>query len=204
MKKINLSNVEESKPFARVDAGGYICGIYAVEDVPDKEYLKITYDIVEGELKGHYTNLKKEKGWELPMFIASYKDSALPFFKGTITSIEKSNKGYAWDNDETKLKGKKIGLVLFEEEYVKNDGSIGVRMKVDKAHSIDAIKKGDFEVPERKCVAQSVNTSAPTGAFGVKANNSPFADVSNPFEEKAEDSFVSIPDAIEDDEFPFN
>ena len=204
MKKINLANVEEFKPFARVDAGGYVCGICAVEDVPDKEYLKITYDIIEGDLKAHYTNLKKEKGWDLPMFIASYKDSALSFFKGTITSIEKSNKGYTWDNDETKLKGKKIGLVLYEEEYVKNDGSIGVRMKVDKAHSIDAIKKGDFEVPERKCVSQSVNTTS-TGAFGAKANTAPnpFADVS-PFEETSTEEFVKIPDQIEDDDFPFN
>ena len=204
MKKINLANVEEFKPFARVDAGGYVCGICAVEDVPDKEYLKITYDIIEGDLKAHYTNLKKDKGWDLPMFIASYKDSALSFFKGTITSIEKSNKGYTWDNDETKLKGKKIGLVLYEEEYVKNDGSIGVRMKVDKAHSIDAIKKGDFEVPERKCVSQSVNTTS-TGAFGAKANTAPnpFADVS-PFEETSTEEFVKIPDQIEDDEFPFN
>ena len=204
MKKINLANVEEFKPFARVDAGGYVCGICSVEDVPDKEYLKITYDIIEGELKAHYTNLKKDKGWDLPMFIASYKDSALSFFKGTITSIEKSNKGYTWDNDETKLKGKKIGLVLYEEEYVKNDGSIGVRMKVDKAHSIDAIKKGDFEVPERKCVSQSVNTTS-TGAFGAKANTAPnpFADVS-PFEETSTEEFVKIPDQIEDDEFPFN
>ena len=204
MKKINLANVEEFKPFARVDAGGYVCGICAVEDVPDKEYLKITYDIIEGDLKAHYTNLKKDKGWDLPMFIASYKDSALSFFKGTITSIEKSNKGYTWDNDETKLKGKKIGLVLYEEEYVKNDGSIGVRMKVDKAHSIDAIKKGDFEVPERKCVNQSVNTTS-NGAFGAKANTAPnpFADVS-PFEETATEEFVKIPDQIEDDEFPFS
>lgn len=201
MKKINLANVEEFKPFPKVEAGGYVCGIYAVEDVEDKEYLKITFDIVEGELKGHYSNLKKEKGWELPIFIASYKDSALSFFKGTITSFEKSNKGYVWDNDEAKLKGKKVGLVLFEEEYVKNDGSIGIRMKVDKAHSIDAIKKGDFEVPERKCVAQT--TSASTGAFGTKTT----LDQSNPFNKPVEptnDGFMNIPDGIDEEPFPFN
>ena len=142
------------------------------------------------------------------MFIASYKDTALSFFKGTITSIEKSNKGYTWDNDETKLKGKKIGLVLYEEEYVKNDGSVGVRMKVDKAHSVDAIKKGDFEVPERKCVAQTTSTS--TGAFGNKASSAP-----NPFDTPTksakDDGFINIPDGVEeempfgeDTDFPFN
>ena len=206
MKKINLANVEEFKPFAKVEAGGYVCGICAVEDVPDKEYLKISYDIVEGELKAHYTNLKKEKSWELPMFIASYKDTALSFFKGTITSIEKSNKGYTWDNDETKLKGKKIGLVLYEEEYVKNDGSVGVRMKVDKAHSVDAIKKGDFEVPERKCVAQT--TSTPQSTFGAFGSQTSAVAQKDPF---AEDDFVKIPEQVpeempfgEDTDFPFN
>ena len=155
MKKLNLNDVEEFKPFAKVEAGGYVCGILAVEDVPDKEYLKITYDIIEGDLKGHYTKLNKEKGWAMPAFIASYKDSALSFFKGTITSVEKSNKGFVWKDNEKDLVKKKIGLVLYEEEYVKSDGSVGSSLRVDKAHSLEAIANGDFEVPERKCVAQT-------------------------------------------------
>ena len=159
MKKLDLGSVSEPTKFAKVVAGGYVCGILAVEDFPEKEYLKITYDIIEGDLKGHYSNLKKEKGWALPAFIASYKDSALSFFKGTITSFEKSNKGFTWKDNEQDLVKKKVGLVLFEEEYTKQDGTVGVRMKVDKAHSIDAIKSGDFEVPERKCVAQTVSTA---------------------------------------------
>lgn len=189
MKKLNLEGIQEFKPFAKVEAGGYICGILAVEDFPEKEYLKFTYDIVEGELKGHYSNLKKEKGWALPAFIASYKDSALSFFKGTITSVEKSNKGFVWKDNEQDLVKKKIGLVLFEEEYVKQDGSVGIRMKVDKAHSVDAIKSGDFEVPERKCVAQSVSNVADPFAqqstavaddfFGGSAETETVAEVAN-------------------------
>ena len=41
MKKINWKNVEEAKEFEKLPAGGYICGITAVEDVPEKEYLRI-------------------------------------------------------------------------------------------------------------------------------------------------------------------
>ena len=200
MKKLNLANVQEFTPFEKVEAGGYICGIYAVEDVPDKEYLKISYDIVEGEKKGFYSKLKKEKDWSLPMFIASYKDSALPFFKGTITSVEKSNKGFKWDNDETKLVGKKIGLVLFEKERINNNGKKVVDMRVDKAHSIEAIKSGDFEVPERETIADVVETKS-SSPFGNKAKVEKKAEV-NFFEESAEES---LPFDTEDtSEFPFN
>lgn len=172
MRKLNLQNVQEFTPFEKVEAGGYICGIYAVEDVPEKEYLKISYDIVEGEKKGFYSKLKKEKGWELPLFIASYKESALPFFKGTITSVEKSNKGFKFDDDETKLVGKKIGLVLFEKERINNKGKKVVDMRVDKAHSVDAIKSGDFEIPEREPIADVVETKS-ASPFGSNLKAKP-------------------------------
>ena len=198
MRKLNLQNVQEFTPFEKVEAGGYICGIYAVEDVPEKEYLKISYDIVEGEKKGFYSKLKKEKGWELPLFIASYKESALPFFKGTITSIEKSNKGYKFDSDETKLVGKKIGFVLFEKERINNKGKKVVDMRVDKAHSVDAIKSGDFEIPERETIADVVETKT-ASPFGSKAKVEPKKEV-NFFEEATEE----VPfDASDDTDFPF-
>ena len=198
MKKLNLDKVQEFTPFEKVEAGGYICGIYAVEDVPEKEYLKISYDIVEGEKKGFYSKLKKEKGWELPMFIASYKETALPFFKGTITSVEKSNKGFKFDNDETKLVGKKIGLVLFEKERINNNGKKVVDMRVDKAHSIDAIKSGDFEIPERETIADVVETKA-SSPFGSKAKVEKKEEV-NFFEESAEETPF---DTTDDTDFPF-
>ena len=198
MKKLNLDKVQEFTPFEKVEAGGYICGIYAVEDVPEKEYLKISYDIVEGEKKGFYSKLKKEKGWELPMFIASYKESALPFFKGTITSVEKSNKGFKFDNDESKLVGKKIGLVLFEKERINNKGKKVVEMRVDKAHSIDAIKSGDFEIPERETIADVVETKA-SSPFGSKAKVEKKEEV-NFFEESAEETPF---DTTDDTDFPF-
>lgn len=204
MKKINLANVEEFKEFESPKAGGYVCGIYNVEDVADKEYLKIFYDIVDGEFKNYYSKQVKEGRWKaLPNFIASYKESALPFFKGTVTSIEKSNKGYTFDNDEQKFKGKKIGLVLFEQEYVGNDGKVKISLKVDKAHSIDTIKKGDFEVPERECVAQTTSTSG--GTFGSKTASS----TPNPFDTVVEEANPFETETVEEnpfgvDDFPFN
>ena len=201
MKRLMLENVKEFTPFEKVEAGGYICGIYAVEDVPEKEYLKISYDIVEGDKKGFYSKLKKEKGWELPRMIASYKESALPFFKGTITSIEKSNKGFKFDNDETKLVGKKVGLVLYERERINNKGKKVVELAVDKAHSIDAIKSGDFEIPERETVADVVEQKS-SSPFGSKAKAETKAEV-NFFEETTEETPFDTDDT-DSSEFPFN
>ena len=198
MRKLNLQNVQEFTPFEKIEAGGYICGIYAVEDVPDKEYLKISYDIVEGEHKGFYSKLKKDKGWELPSFVKSYKETALPFFKGMITAFEKSNKGFKFADDEKALVGKKVGLVIFEKERINKNGKKVVDMRVDTVHSIDVIKSGDFEVPERETVADVIETKS-SSPFGNKAPVETKAEV-NFFEESTEE----VPfDTSDDTDFPF-
>ena len=186
MKKLHLEKVEERKEFKSPKSGGYVFGAYAVEDVPDKEYIKISYDIVEGEFKGYYSNLVKEGIFKaLPIIYASYKDKALPIFKGTITSFEKSNKGFKWADDETQLKGKKFGGVLAEEEYEKNDGSVGTSFKIAQVHSTDAIKNGDFKIPEVKKLTQTASTSSsPFGKSTESKKEEDFfgAEETNPFD----------------------
>ena len=44
-------------------------------------------------------------------------------FKGFIKSVEESNPGYVWNWDESTLKGKKVGLILQEEEFVPTGGA---------------------------------------------------------------------------------
>lgn len=58
MRKINLSDVKEAGDFRRPTAGAYICKITAVEDIKEKEYLKVYYDIDDGDLKGYYTEAR--------------------------------------------------------------------------------------------------------------------------------------------------
>ena len=50
--------------------------------------------------------------------IRSYKTNALPFFKGFITAVEKTNPGYTWDWDEKKLIGKNVIAVFGEEDLM--------------------------------------------------------------------------------------
>ena len=68
------------------------------------------------------------------------------FFKGFIKTIENSNVGYVWDWDETKLKGKKVCGVFQYEEYEKQDGTKGIKVRLSKFRSLDKLK--DIEVSD--------------------------------------------------------
>ena len=82
MKSVsNWNEIEEQGNSERkmLPAGGYIGKILTVEDLPDKQYLKITWDISEGEYKGNGASCLERNGF-LPKafsFIRSYKESAL-------------------------------------------------------------------------------------------------------------------------------
>ena len=162
MKRIeNYENVQASSgEFAKPTAGGYICKIIDVEDVPMNEqgkgdYLKIEYDIAHGEFKDYYTEQYNRFGgdfWAATMF-RSYKEKALGMFKHFTNCVENSNAGYTWAWDEKSLVGKFIGLVLGEEEYEKSDGSVGVRLYVKEVKTVQEIKDGNFKIPALKKLA---------------------------------------------------
>lgn len=154
MKKINLSNVQDQSDFKRIVAGGYICKIVSVEDVPEKEYLIVKYDIAAGEYKGYYQSLFDNRGFWAGTFYKSYKEKALPMFKRFCSAVSKSNNGFVFDgetnSDEKSLEGKMVGLVLCEEEYYGNDGNIKTRFYVDRECSVEDIKNSKFKVKPLK------------------------------------------------------
>lgn len=177
MKNINWNEVEDVIEYERLSAGGYICGITAVNDVSDKQYLKVEYDIADGKFKNYFKDLYDSKSFWGGSFIKSYKEKARPFFKAFISSVEKSNRGYIFNNDETTLRGKFVGLVLGEEEYYANYGQIKTRLYVADVHSIDKIKSGNFKVPTLKTLTPTQNTSsADFVPAGLADENLPWED----------------------------
>jgi hypothetical protein len=164
MKRIeNYENVQASTgEFARPLAGGYVAMITNVEDVPlnpntnKGDYLKIEYDFAEGEFFAYFSEFNKKFGyWHRGgSFLKSYKETALGIFKHFTNCIEKSNEGYSWNFDEKTLTGKQIGLVLGEEEYIANDGSIKTRLYVADVRTVDQIRNGDFRIPALKKIKQ--------------------------------------------------
>ena len=173
MKKIDMTNVQEAGEFKRPGAGAYICGIVKAEDVSDKEYLKITYDIIEGEFKGYYKEMREnnpEWAWA-GAYVKSYKTAALPMFKRFCTAVSRSNGNFVFDGntvnaDEQTLVGKKIGLLFGEEEYYGNDGELKTRLYVVREFSID--KLGEQKVPELKKIKEDKPKDSSANAEWMK------------------------------------
>lgn len=144
--------------------GAYISVILGVEDKEDKEYLEIRWDFAEGEYAGSNQKTYKRAGFWPTLLRRSYKKKAEGFFKAFYTNVERSNRGYVFDSRNLNgLTGKYFGVVLGEEEYLKKNGEIGVRLYVAQVKSIDAIHDGDFKVPELKRMTNSPSsyTAAP-------------------------------------------
>lgn len=179
MKNVNWKDVEEAKDFTRICAGGYVCRVIKVEDDPQKEYLKIYCDPVEGEFKnfGSDTELRTGQDWNYIRFFRSYKSKALNFFKSWLIALEKSNPGKFsadnFDGNESKMVGLLVGIVLGDEEYLKQDGTKGLRTYVYKTLTPEDIRGQKFKTPEMKLL--------PPNAAPAQTYNAPEADNECPF-----------------------
>lgn len=154
MKKIEgYDLVNEAGEFNQLPVGAYICKILDVIDYPDKEYLEVKFDIVEGKYKNYFKTLEENTGKNLGRSFRSYKVKALPFFKAFITAVEKSNVGYTWDWNEKNLVGKFVIAVFGEEEYVddsKQIWEIKTSVKVQEFRSGEKYRAGEIKIPEKK------------------------------------------------------
>ena len=205
MKRIeNWENIQESTSFKRLTPNGYICKILNVEDRPEKEYLKIYFDIVKGDDKGYFKkqydgDKRKERKWpNAGTFIRSYKDSAASMFKGFTNAIEKSNKGYQWNFDEKTLVNKVVGLIIADEQYQNQKGQVRVRNYVAAVRSVETIEKGEYEIPALKELTTTKATTAPANDpipdFGDVFNTTPTdtptpAESENPWDDSDENPF---------------
>ena len=152
------TKAKEEKDIKTPVPGGYVAEITAVEDVEEKKYLFVEFDIVEGEYKHAASEAYKEWGrwpnWATKY--VSYKSQAAidygmsPF----IGAVQASNTGYAFNNDEATLQRKYVGVVLGEEEYIGNDEKKHTSLKPARFKSVDSIKKGYFRVPALKKLSE--------------------------------------------------
>ena len=188
MKKIDMTNVQEAGEFTSLPAGPYICTVTDIQDFPKKEYLKVTYDIAQGEFANYFSDARTDHPDWLwyGAYVKSYKTKALPMFKRFCSAISKSNGKFVFDGnvinaDERTLVGKKIGLMFREEEYVSNAGEIKTRLIVHSEFPIDKIS-------EQKTPGKKFLKDVPTGSVGT-ANTTA-------------NDFMSIPDGLEE-EVPF-
>ena len=180
--------------FTQLPAGLYVCEILGAkqEEYNGHDRFIMQFDIAEGEHKGFYQ--KQYNAEKVNNQNAKYKgvhrqymdNNGLPFFKGMMTSIERSNQGYhfPWGTkgNEKTLVGKKFGAVMGREEFLTSDGEKRMATKIVQIRSVDGLK--DAKVPEDKLLDDTPAASAPDPQQGTG------------------DGFENIPDGI-DEELPF-
>lgn len=151
-------NTEESgQGIAPLKKGIYVCKVLDFEDVEDKQYLKIKFDIAQGEFKDYFKKANDAfKEWKNNgYFYRSYKPSAYSFLKNFVTALEKSNDGYNFkktQGDFREFVGKLFVGVFGEEEipYADDQGNPIVTVKLQSVRSIEAMKEGKITIPELK------------------------------------------------------
>ena len=142
--------------FRGLPIGAYECVIKDARinhnEQSGKDTFKVSVDIASGEYKDYFQKMYEsdtriDRKWNnnAVRYLAFTGDN-VAYFKGFLTVIENSNIGYKWDWDETKLKGKKVCGVFQYEEYEKQDGTKGVKVRLSKFRSLDKMK--DIEVSD--------------------------------------------------------
>jgi len=176
--------------------GAYAAVIKSVEDVENKQYLRICWDYAEEPFKGNNEDCHDLNGFWPCRFVKSYKPNALYFFKKFKEAVEASNRKFVFKNDPDSLVGKFMGVVIGEEEYKKNDGTIGTRLYVFDVIPGSDVRSGNFTIPPLKRLEAVKPQANHYGADNMANAVAQIAALNQPAEEEPFAAFV-------DDALPF-
>jgi hypothetical protein len=146
-----------------IKKGGYVCKIKGARLEKTKsgaDVMVLAFDIAEGEYTGYYdkqfkarraTNSDTKWGGTYRQLIFDKNGNTNPFFKGLITTIEKSNNiTLPAEFSDKDIVGKLFGGLFGREEYKKSDGGTSWATKLVAVRDVEVIRTGDFVVPEDK------------------------------------------------------
>ncbi len=181
MRQIDWDNVQEKQAgsFDRPPVGGYVLTIMEAHEDEPKEYYRLYWDYAEGEWKGYREALFQTRGWNLPAFYRSYKNSAQGFFKTFMQVLQDSNPRFDWHTwtkaggKDAALNGLKFGAVIGEEEYIGRDGKTKIRQVITEVLPIAQIHAGNFKVPELKKLKNDAQKPIPDAKPAAPAAAAP-------------------------------
>lgn len=188
----------------QLPAGCYVCIVKQAQQTESRNgrpQLAVLYDIAEGDQKGFYqaqfNNAKKmssDAKWK-GVYKQVMDGNSVPFLKGLITSIEKSNNyQFPWnlEGNEKSLVGKKFGAVMGRREFLTQDNEKRFVTEIFQVRSLEGLK--DAKTPEDKLLSDDDQER-------YEESQRPAAQPSND-PALAKDGFMNIPDGI-DEELPF-
>ena len=173
IKSYNGFKPERTTARETLPAGGYVAKIMdaTVISYDWGDVLKVDFDIAEGEYKGFFAtdyrnNTNDDKKWRgtyrinIPNESNQYFDSQRKSFNNLIACLEETNSGFHFDWDESKLKGKGIGVLFRNKEWEYN-GSTGWTTECCAVTTAKDIREGNFKMPKDKPLkAKATNTGA--------------------------------------------
>lgn len=161
--------------FKKLPLGGHVLQVKNAKvdtTTTGKEVLIIQFDIANGEYANFYTDDFQRRFATNPdakyqgVYRQLTEGNSLKFFKGLITAVETSNKGYTWNWDEKTLKGKFFGGVFGEEQYLNGKGEPKMSTKCFYIRSVDQVLAG-VKVPEPKMLKTgNGNSGYDVNSFG--------------------------------------
>lgn len=184
--------------FQQLPKGKYVCIIKQVATQESKngnQQFVLLYDIAEGEHKDFYQKLFDADKAQNPsgakwrgVFKQNMEGKGLSWFKGIITSIERSNSfTFQWDkeNNEAQMKGKKFGGVFRRRQYEADNGNRPIVTELFQIRSLAGL--ADAEVPEDDLLPDKQS-----GRPNPQPDAAPIGD-----------GFMSIPEDSGDEGIPF-
>ncbi len=155
-----------------IKPGAYICKIISMKEEltrNNRVIVKLAFDIAEGEYENYYmTKFVREKSGDknatykgvYRVFPETQEGATNPYFKGLITSIEKSNNFELPDEfDDRELKGKLFGALFRKREWEKDKWVT----EIGAIRTVENIREGKYTLPEDK----SLNTNYASTAFSA-------------------------------------
>ena len=131
---------------ATVDASNGFQTLILYVEIDQGEYANFYHQDYEAQKNGLFSSDAKYRGRyriQLPDGQNTEHDNWRQHaLEGAVWAIEDGNPGFRWDWDETKLKGKKVGLNVREREYYYN-GRSGVTTEIGRLESVTQMHNPD-------------------------------------------------------------
>ena len=163
-KPNNYENVEVMEfDFEKLELGGHKGVIIKAEEytseVSGKTSLKVYVDTASDDKQPGYFKKQYENDTRIdrkyPNGAIKYvplgeEENQIKMLKSFLTCVENSNTNYTydWNKEVDQLKGKKIGIIFGQEEYISQDGTTKLATKLREFRSIG--KVDNVKIPKVK------------------------------------------------------
>lgn len=177
IKPQDFDNVQAYTGFQQLEAGGHICRIMNIEETKSKagrDMIVIYLDTDKSDKQPEFftqqykNNTKADKKWSnnatVRQLVLDAEGNTNRGFKTFLEMVKESNPGFnidsIWGNDPLNkfLKGKLVGGVFGEEEYLNSYSESKFAVKFQNFKTVEEIKKG-VEVPKKKLLNPSSSTN---------------------------------------------